>query len=68
MRNMSSVQLRVDDHSPVHGVVPSGYTLEQGTFHVGGVPGKLHLLSSYLVTVFCHGRQTPNKKVRINQK
>jgi len=37
-RNISSVELKVDDHSPVAGEVPSGYTLEYGTFHIGGVP------------------------------
>lgn len=40
-RNISSVELKVDDHSPVAGEVPSGYTLEYGTFHIGGVPGNI---------------------------
>ena len=40
-RNITSVELTVDDQSPVNGTVPSGYTLEHGTFHIGGVPGNL---------------------------
>lgn len=40
-RNISSVELTVDDHSPIAGEVPSGYTLKDGTFHIGGVPGNI---------------------------
>ena len=38
-RNISVVELQVDDHSPVSGTVPSGYTLKHGAFHIGGVAG-----------------------------
>ncbi|XP_078373908.1 laminin subunit alpha-like [Oculina patagonica] len=37
-RNITIVELQVDEHSPVTGSVPSDYTLEHGTFHIGGVP------------------------------
>lgn len=37
-RNKGIVELRVDDHEPVEGVLPSAFTLNQGTFHIGGVP------------------------------
>ena len=40
-RNISIVELTVDDHSPVVDEIPLGYTLEYGTFHIGGVPGNL---------------------------
>ena len=42
-RNISIVELTrmVDDHSPVAGEIPLGYTLKYGTFRIGGVPGNL---------------------------
>ena len=40
-RNISSVELTVVDHSPIAGEVPSGYTLMDGAFHIGGVPGNI---------------------------
>lgn len=40
-RNKGIVELRVDDHAPLQGVVPSAFTLNQGKFHIGGVPGKI---------------------------
>ena len=39
-RNLSDVEFQVDDHSAVRGTVPSSFSLQHGTFHIGGVPGK----------------------------
>ena len=40
-RNISTVELTVDDHSPVAGQIPLGYTLRNGAFHIGGAPGNV---------------------------
>ena len=40
-RNLSNVEFQVDDHSAVRGTVPSGFSLQHGTFHIGGVSGKM---------------------------
>ena len=38
-RNFSNVEFQVDEHAAVRGTVPAGFSLQHGTFYIGGVPG-----------------------------
>ncbi|XP_068694373.1 laminin subunit beta-1-like isoform X2 [Montipora foliosa] len=39
-RNFSHFEFQVDDHLPVEASLPSGFTLQHGTFYIGGLPGE----------------------------